>query len=163
MTTLSPLYEPQSGVLTVQYEPNEQTKLLENPPRFTWIPAQLENDRYVLQISQSDVFSEADTQTIKPIPYNLYTPDDAFQAGTYFWRYALLGENDVQTAWSKVRSFEVEVDLPETPLPSRERRYAEASLQHPRLWLQSAEVEAFRSELEADPIYCGFDVFYEVC
>lgn len=161
MTTLSPLYEPQSGVLTVQYEPNEQTVLLENPPRFTWIPAQLENDRYLLQISQSDAFPGGDTQTIGPIPYNLYTPDDVLEPGAYYWRYALLQENDEQTAWSAVRRFEVPAGLPETPLPGRERRYAEASAQHPRLWLQSAEVEAFRKQLAEEPGYCGFDVFYE--
>ncbi|MDQ0891732.1 hypothetical protein QFZ81_006820 [Paenibacillus sp. V4I9] len=147
MTSLSPLYEPQSGVLTVQYEPNEQTVLLENPPRFTWIPAQLEHDRYVLQISHSEAFSQADTQTIKPIPYNLYTPDDALTPGTYFWRYALLQVDGSQTVWSLVRRFEVPADLPETPLPSRERRYAEASSQHPRLWLQSSELDDFRSRL----------------
>ncbi|MGG1519163.1 DUF4962 domain-containing protein [Paenibacillus oryzisoli] len=159
--TLSPLYEPQSGVLTVQYEPNEQTVLLENPPRFTWIPAKLEHDRYVLQIARSAAFEEADTRTIQPILYNLYTPDEALEPGTYHWRYALLEEDGGHTAWSKVRRFDVAAGLPETPLPSRARRYAETSVQHPRLWLQDAEVETFRAQLEADPSYCGFDVFYE--
>ena len=112
--SLSPLYEPQSGVLTVQYEPNEKTVLLENPPRFTWIPAQLEHDRYVLQISQSEAFEPTVTQTVQPIPYNLYTPDTAFEAGTYYWRYALLEDNGEHTAWSRVRRFEVPADLPET-------------------------------------------------
>ncbi|MGG1554083.1 DUF4962 domain-containing protein [Paenibacillus ferrarius] len=158
---LSPLYEPQSGVLTVQYEPNEQTVLLENPPRFTWIPAKLEHDRYVLQISSSVTFEEGETRTIQPILYNLYTPDEVLEPGTYYWRYALLEDGGSQTAWSKIRRFEVAADLPETPLPSRTRRYVETSMQHPRLWLQAAEVESFRAQLVKDPAYCGFDDFYE--
>jgi len=160
MTALLPLYEPQSGVLTVQYEPNEQTVLLENPPRFTWIPAQLENDNYVLQISGSEAFDEAGTCTIQPIPYNLYTPDEALAPGVYYWRYALLTEEGGQTAWSAVRRFEVTEGLPETPLPSRAHRYASASTAHPRLWLQESELDAFRRELTADPAYCGWGVFY---
>ncbi|MFD0695165.1 DUF4962 domain-containing protein [Paenibacillus sp. GCM10027628] len=160
MTSLLPLYEPQSGVLTVQYEPNEQTVLQENPPRFTWIPAQLENDSYVLQISRSDAFDEGETRTIQPIPYNLYTPDEVLEPGTYFWRYALLTEVGLKTVWSKTRRFEVPEGLPETPLPSRENRYSGVTSEHPRLWLQPSELSEFRHRLNADPAYCGWDVFY---
>lgn len=160
MTSLLPLYEPQSGVLTMQYQPNEQTELLENPPRFTWMPAELENDQYVLQISHSDSFHEVDTRTIQPVPYNLYTPDEVFPPGTYYWRYALLTEGGGHTVWSRVRSFHVPEGLPETPLPARETRYAGVSTAHPRLWLQPDELSAFRSQLADDPAYCAWDVFY---
>ncbi|MNI70068.1 hypothetical protein D3C73_1258570 [compost metagenome] len=132
MSSKAPLYQPQSGVLTVQYQPDETTQLIENPPRFTWIPAQLDHDRYVLQISSAENFAAADTQTIQPIPYNLYTPDAPLASGTYYWRYALLTE-DGQTEWSVVRRFEVKEGLPVTALPSRSDRYAGAQKAHPRL------------------------------
>lgn len=71
------LYQPRSGVLTVQYGPDAQTKVIENPPRFTWIPARLEKDCYVLEISERNDFPprllgtlrglRAATTTTKPL------------------------------------------------------------------------------------------------
>ena len=84
------LFEPKSGLLSVPYQPDAESKSLENPPRFTWMPGQLENDRYMSQISTSPSYETEATMTIAPIPYNLYTPDHALEAGTYYWRYALL-------------------------------------------------------------------------
>ncbi|CAG7622227.1 DUF4962 domain-containing protein [Paenibacillus allorhizosphaerae] len=162
MSEHSPLYEPQSGVLTVQYEPDETTVLIENPPRFTWISAQLENDRYVLQISDDERFSEERTTTIQPIPYNLYTPAEALAPGTYYWRYALLTDEPAgRTAWSRVRRFAVPEGLPETPLPAREGRYASTAEAHPRLWLQAGELANFRARVKDDPAGTGWEVFYE--
>jgi hypothetical protein len=147
-----PLYQPMSGVLTVQYEPNEQTVFIENPPRFTWIPAQLENDRYILQYSLSEQFDTSDTVTIPSVSYNLYTPNHLFEAGTYQWRYALLtDEEGGQTEWSTIRSFTVGAGLPETPLPAGEERYTGLSSEHPRLWLKAKELPEFRRKVEHVP------------
>ncbi|MFE5319744.1 DUF4962 domain-containing protein [Paenibacillus sp. NPDC056579] len=163
-----PLYEPQSGVLTVQYEPSEQTQLIENPPRFTWIPAQLEKDTYILQYSRSQEFDGETTVTVQPIPYNLYTPDHAFEPGDYYWRYALLlngetndSKEDTQTEWSTVRRFTVPAGLPETPLEGRGRRFEQTKASHPRLWLQADELPEFRSRIREDASYCGWDIFFE--
>jgi len=164
-----PLYEPQSGVLTVQYEPNEQTQWIENPPRFTWIPARLEDDAYVLQYSGSPEFTSDTTVTVQPIPYNLYTPDRILEPGDYYWRYALLLDEPAsgeaaaagRTEWSSVRRFTVPAGLPETPLAARESRYREAAPEHPRLWLQAAELPDFRRKLKEDASFCGWDAFYE--
>ncbi|MDF2960849.1 MAG: alginate lyase, partial [Paenibacillus sp.] len=164
-----PLYQPQSGVLTVQYAPDEQTVLIENPPRFTWIPAQLEHDRYVLQYSRSPQFDSNATVTVQSIPYNLYTPDHALEPGVYYWRYALLLEQEegaedrsaAQTEWSQTRSFTVAAGLPETPLAARETRYAQAAKEHPRLWLQAEELPAFRRKVRENPASVGWDAFYE--
>lgn len=155
-----PLYQPQSGILTVQYEPNHESVLIENPPRFTWMAAQLDEDRYMLQISRTSAFAEGETRQYGPIPYNLFTPDRCLEAGEHFWRYALIGEDGL-TEWSVIRSFTVPADLPQTPLASREERYAKVSQQHPRLWLQASELESFKAKLKQDPSYCGWDVFYE--
>jgi len=83
------LFEPQSGSLTIQYAPDEHTTLYENPPRFTWIPALPERADYVLQISTSPDFADEQTETVGPLPYNLYVPDRVYAPGTYYWRYAL--------------------------------------------------------------------------
>lgn len=161
------LYQPLSGALTVQYEPDSHKQLIENPPRFTWIPAQLDNDSYILQYSRSPQFEENCTVTVQPIPYNLYTPDEALEAGDYYWRYALLLDGNldeaaaVQTEWSIVRRFTVAENLPQTPLPNREIRYQHAASEHPRLWLQAKELSDFRRNVKEDSTYCGWDVFVE--
>jgi hypothetical protein len=155
-----PLYQPQSGLLTVQYEPNEHTELLENPPRFTWMPAQYEEDRYELQISTDESFSTEHTLTYGPIPYNLFTPDQALSPGIYYWRYALKSELE-RSEWSQIRRFSVPEGLPETKLPSRKERYASVSNSHPRLWLQASELEAFTKKVHEDPTYCGWSEFFE--
>ncbi|WP_308638102.1 DUF4962 domain-containing protein [Paenibacillus silvisoli] len=165
------LFEPASGLLTVPYEPNEQSELRENPPRFTWMPAKPEHDRYVLQISASDSFEPAATETVGPIPYNFYTPDRVYEPGVYYWRYALTdtAAEDGEAAskagvsdWSRSRSFTVpEQPIPATPLPSRAARYAAAGEAHPRLWLQPGRVEAFREQIRGDASACGWDDFYE--
>ncbi|OMF78676.1 DUF4962 domain-containing protein [Paenibacillus glucanolyticus] len=164
------LFEPKSGLLSVPYQPDEETKLLENPPRFTWMPGQLENDRYMLQISSSPSFETEVTTTIAPIPYNLYTLDHALEPGTYYWRYALLiGEQARYTAedgnscssWSQSRMFHVPEGLPKTPLPGRAARYEGTDTGHPRLWLDARGVEEFRERLRNDDDYCGWRTFYE--
>jgi hypothetical protein len=157
----SPLYQPESGVLTIKYEPNEATILQENPPRFTWMPAQLEDDRYILEISSSAEFPKLETESIHPILYNLYTPSHTFEPGVYYWRYALLYDEGEQTEWSAARSFTITEGLPETPLPSPKERYSLMEETHPRLWLQAGEVAAFREKLRSDPSHCNWEVFME--
>jgi len=158
-----PLYQPQSGVLTVRYGPDDQTQLLENPPRFTWMASQMEDEPYVLQISSEPSFKEGETLTYAPIPYNLFTPDRPLEPGVYYWRYALADRDDPEgcSEWSEVRRFTVPEGLPETPLAGRGHRYVHTSEAHPRLWLQAAELDDFRRKLGEDPASCGWNAFYE--
>ncbi|OMF38069.1 alginate lyase [Paenibacillus sp. FSL H8-0548] len=159
---MNKLFEPISGKLSVPYEPSELTKLLENPPRFTWMPARLDHDQYMLQYAMTDIFEEEQTVTVQSIPYNLYTPDHCFAPGRYYWRYALQPAAEVgEAAWSEIRSFTVPEGLPETPLPARQHRYETTTSAHPRLWLGMESILSFRSELAKNAKYCGWDDFYE--
>ena len=36
--TAPTLDEPRTGRLTIQYAPDAETPIVENPPRFTWLP-----------------------------------------------------------------------------------------------------------------------------
>jgi hypothetical protein len=157
------IYQPASGILDVQYAPDEKTVLIENPPRFTWMPIQLENDQYCLQISTSQDFSSEDTVTIQPIPYNFYTPNQPMEPGRYYWRYSLLdsASNTMQNAWSEVREFSISENLPHTPLPSRDERYREVDLAHPRLWIGPEQIEKFKADIKKDPTHCNWETFYE--
>ncbi|MCP1182451.1 DUF4962 domain-containing protein [Paenibacillus sp. 1781tsa1] len=92
-----PLYQPISGPFHVDYAPDEHTVLAENPPRFTWMAAQQEDENaYLLQVSASPSFQEEETMTYTPLPYNFFTPDRVFEPGEYYWRYALLIDHSVQ-------------------------------------------------------------------
>lgn len=146
------LYQPRSGVLTIQYEPDAQTKVIENPPRFTWIPARLEKDCYVLEISERDDFPSGLSRTYAPVPYNFFTPEKTFAPGTYYWRYALY-ENDKRTSeWSVARSFSVPENLPETPLLAKGERFKESGCARPRLWLQGEEgIARYREKSQPIP------------
>ncbi|MWV46449.1 DUF4962 domain-containing protein [Paenibacillus sp. HJL G12] len=164
MGTTNALYQPLSGDLTVQYLPCEEVRISENPPRFTWIPAKLEDDSYMLEISSSPEFAPENTRTYGPVPYNFFTPDDALLPGSHYWHYALIegsGKEASQSEWSLTRKFEVPEGLPETPLPPRAGRYDGVSGSHPRLWLQKSGIEAFRERLQQDADGAGWTEFYE--
>jgi hypothetical protein len=164
MNTLNALYQPLSGDLTVQYEPCESTKWIENPPRFTWIPARLEEDRYMLEVSLTKEFRAEETRRFGPILYNFFTPDQPLAAGTYYWRYALVdgeGPDRKQSEWSHIREFHVPEGLPRTPLATRAERYGKVQDGHPRIWLQPDELAAFRGKIQADPEATGWGAFYE--
>ncbi|MGI2293440.1 DUF4962 domain-containing protein [Paenibacillus sp. GXUN7292] len=155
------LFEPKSGVLSVQYEPNEHTIIIENPPRFTWMPAQQGEASYRLQIAATEQFEPETTRTIQAIPYNLYTPEAPLEPGRYYWRYTLEADGLQAANWSVIRSFCVDAGLPETPLPQRSARYQSAVDEHPRLWLDQAGVERLREQVRRDAAYCGWDEFME--
>jgi hypothetical protein len=159
---IQPLFEPASGILTVPYAPDEHSIISENPPRFTWMAAQLERDRYVLEISSDSSFQAPGILRYGPIPYNLFTPDRVLEPGEYFWRYAMLLEDGAEsTDWSRVRSFTIPEGLPETPMPLPEDRYRDFEGSHPRLWLQSRELNEFRSAVSRDPAVTGWTAFLE--
>lgn len=159
--TTKTLFEPKSGPLTVQYAPSEAGGAAENPPRFTWMAGSWEEEAYALQLSTSETFDSASTETIGPLPYNFYTPDRALTPGVYYWRYALWDGDGPASAWSAVRRFEVADGLPETPLPARARRYDGCAASHPRLWLDADGVAALRTRIREDADGSGWTAFYE--
>jgi hypothetical protein len=154
------LYQPASTPLTIQYAPDESTVLLENPPRFTWMPARLENERYTLEISPIGAGFGAGTVRYSSIPYNWFTPDQALPAGRYEWRYALINPDGTRSEWSQVRLFTLSEGLPQTSLPARETRWSKGTTGHPRLWLTPQEVDKFREQVQANPGYCAWETFY---
>ncbi|MFS0870832.1 DUF4962 domain-containing protein [Paenibacillus xylanilyticus] len=172
-----PLYQPMSGPFHVDYAPDEQSMLRENPPRFTWMAAQQEDENaYMLQVSTVPTFQEEETMTFAPLPYNFFTPNRVFVPGEYYWRYALILDRSVlqevavesdamkdetreRTSWSEVRQFTVPAGLPETPIPDRVQRYASTNIAHPRLWLDESKLNELSESVASDPTYCSWNVF----
>lgn len=151
------LPETRESVLSIKYHPDGQM-LMENPPRFTWVPSGSEDFQYRLQLSAFEDFPEGKTEELRQLPYNFCTLDHILEPGTYYWRYSL--EDEKEYTFSRVRRFEISEEAVKTPLPSRKARYAHADSGHPRIWLNDSKIAEFQKELEQDRTYCGFETFY---
>ncbi|SOH95252.1 Heparinase II/III-like protein [Monaibacterium marinum] len=157
------LDEPKTGRLTIQYGPDAQSDITENPPRFTWLPVIEDEAKYVLRISQDPGYDDAATTYYTQIPLNFFTPDATIPAGVHHWSYAVCDPKSgaATTAWSQTRTFTIADDLPETPLPSRTDRFANTTRAHPRLWLTPDRLDGFRKDVKADPDHCTWATFYD--
>ena len=77
------LDEPKAGRMMIQYAPTKETEVVENPPRFTWLPVIDDEARYVLRVSSDPSFPAKSTQLFKDVPLNFFTPEDVFARGEY--------------------------------------------------------------------------------
>lgn len=161
--TLAFLDEPKAGRLNIQYAPADGATLVENPPRFTWLPVIEDHARYVLRVSKDASFPEKGTMLFPDVPLNFLTPDVVFEPGQYHWSYAVWDSEKKApaTAWGKTRAFTLPEGLPEVPLASRATRYASSDMAHPRLWLGPKELAAFSAQVAEDPEACGWSTFFE--
>ncbi|MFI3114803.1 MAG: DUF4962 domain-containing protein [Clostridia bacterium] len=150
------LFEQESDLFTVQYLPNN-TEIMENPPRFSWLPTNDENGPYDLEISTDKNFENI-VYSYTDIMYNFFAPGHTLEPGKYFWRYTLTGATHT---FSTVREFELNAGLPETPMPSTKERFVNSDLSHPRLWLGGDKLQEFKTAVKNDPTHCKFDVFLE--
>ena len=160
---LPTLDEPNAGRLTIQYGPTEHDEIVENPPRFTWIPVIEDDASYVLRISSDPKFPKTDTTQFDDIPHNFFTPDTGLAPGTYHWSYATWDKSTEKrsSSWRSARSFTVAEGLPETPLPSRAVRLSQVTTDHPRLWMTPDRLKDFKAAVAADPDHCAWSTFYE--
>ncbi|MEO9526980.1 DUF4962 domain-containing protein [Roseibium sp.] len=157
------LDQPRPGRLTIQYAPDERSEIVENPPRFTWLPVIETEAEYVLRISPDADYPAGDTRQYTRIRLNFFTPDTALAPGEYHWSYAVCDPKtgELLSTWSKTRTFTIRAALPETPLPSRTTRFASADRSHPRLWMTPDRLAAFRNDVLADPDHCSWSTFFE--
>ena len=153
---LSALDQTPAGRMMIQFAPDADTRIAENPPRFTWVPDIDDNAVYVLRVTHGG------SEQIHPnIPVNFFTPPDVMEPGEYSWSYAIWADGERTSEWSDERRFSVAPDLPETPLAPRETRFLDATTARPRLWLGPQELNAFRSAVAKDADHCNWNNFYE--
>ncbi|SMX39076.1 DUF4962 domain-containing protein [Maliponia aquimaris] len=156
------LDEPKAGRLTIDYAPDVGTEIVENPPRFTWLPVIEDEAQYVLRISTDPAFPSGATHYYTRLPLNFFTPDTVLSPGTWHWSYAVCdpATGKPATTWSTVRSFTLTEGLAETPLPARKARLAGTNRAHPRLWMNPERLAEFKAAVEADPTHCTWETFY---
>lgn len=157
------LDEPRAGRLNIGYRPERQTDIVENPPRFTWMPVIEDEATYVLRISTDEGFAAASTKIFSDIAVNFFTPDEVLPVGCYYWSYAVWSseQQDASTTWSLSRQFEIVEGLPKTPIPSRVKRQAKLSQARPRLWLNPESLVQFAASVDDSAEYCGWNEFFE--
>ncbi|WP_341367242.1 DUF4962 domain-containing protein [Yoonia sp. BS5-3] len=157
------LDEPKTGRLTIQYGPDENTQLAENPPRFSWLPVIEDEARYTLRISTDPAYPAKSTQTFTNLPLNFFTPDTALAAGQYHWSYAVCdpATGEAISNWSADRTFSLAEDLPQTPLAGRQARLKDATRAHPRLWMTPERLVGFKKEVAKNPDHCTWSNFFE--
>jgi hypothetical protein len=155
------LDEPRPGSLTIGYAPDADRPPTENPPRFSWLPDIDDASRYVVELAQDAGFGPG-TRRYPDLAWNFFTPPETFAPGIWYWRYALWDEvgQVPRSEWSVVRRFDLAEGLPETPVPTPAERRTRASASHPRLWLDSAALDALRARVAEDPAAYGWDRFY---
>jgi len=160
---LPPLDQPKPGRLTIRYAPDESDEIVENPPRFSWLPVIEEEACYALRLSENATFPAATTTVFDFIVHNFFTPDDTIPPGEYHWSYAACdaATGEPVTEWSRTRTFRIADGLPETPLPRRDVRFADAARVHPRLWLTPERLEAFRHDIESEPARDTWNTFLD--
>jgi hypothetical protein len=158
---LRQLEQPTAGRLTLKYTPEDGAALTENPPRLTWLPTVDSTDTYVIQIASTPNFSVDSTYEQASIQRNFFTPDKIFAPGIYHWRYAVWDASAAKlaTPWSLARQFSIGVGLAQTPLPLPTKRFADCSLERPRLWLRPGELKVFSADVKLRPDHCGWSQF----
>ncbi len=157
------LDEPRAGRLTIGYAPDSDSTVVENPPRFTWLPDIEDSTLYTVRVTASDTGASAEQQVYTKIPLNFFTPDNTFAPGTYHWSYAICDAKtgEPTTQWSTERTFEITPDLPDTPLPPRGARFKDATRSHPRLWMTQDGLSHFRDEISADTNKYTWSTFFQ--
>jgi len=84
-----PLDEPRAGRLTIDYSPVETDEIIENPPRFTWLPVIEHGANYTLKIEAAGQGQSSGSWTFSKLPLNFFTPDITLPPGKYTWCYAV--------------------------------------------------------------------------
>lgn len=161
-TSVQALDEPRAGKMNIGYRPDQQTDIVENPPRFTWMPVIEDEACYVLRLSTDAHYPDNHTQLYRDIRLNFFTPDTVLSPGTYFWSYAVWSteEQCAITAWSQTRQFDITDGLPRTPLNSRANRHDTLSHAHPRLWLNPETLSNFSNAISKSADHCGWNNFF---
>ena len=160
---LAYLDEPRAGRLNIQYSPTGGEAIVENPPRFKWLPVVEEEATYIIRISQDPEYAESNTVFYTDIPLNFFTPDKLLEPGDYHWSYAVWDAKSgtAATNWSQSRTFAVGADILQSPLPSRADRYSKSDMAHPRLVMGPKGLADFKTALAKDPNHNGWATFYE--
>jgi Domain of unknown function (DUF4962) len=129
------------------YRPLDGSMVSLNPPSLSWVH-EPESASYVLEWSQSADFKDA--ATVKDLPWSVYTHSEPLAAGTYHWRYRIVGRNGDPSSWSRIRRFTVPAQAVVFPQPSMDELRRRIPSQHPRVFVKQEDLARLRSWAEGE-------------
>jgi hypothetical protein len=122
------------------YRPEDGTRVLVNPPAFSWVPAK-GAPVYEVQWARKADFSGA--ETVAGLKWTVYTHSAALKPGEYRWRYrASVGGQAAE--WSRARRFTVPREAPEFPQPPLAVARARIAKDHPRTFVRGEDLPRLR-------------------
>ncbi len=113
-----------------------------NPPAFVWLPLKKRPAAYVLALSRSADFAEANTLTFDA-PISVHIPTKPLEPGEWHWRIGARMP-DGQVAWGKTRRFTVASDAEQWPFPETDHLLRKVPKARPRLFFPGAELQRAR-------------------
>ena len=123
----------------VRPEPFAQSPLQFNPPTFRW-PAAEAATAYRVELSRDPAFT-APQVSVVTAPF--YRPSQPLDAGVWHWR--VRAGQPASGLWLGAESFTLSADLPRWPLPDWAELLRRIPAGHPRCYVTSAEIAAWRS------------------
>jgi hypothetical protein len=120
-----------------------------NPAPFTWRPVD-GAVQYRLQVARDQNFEDV-AYAVDGLPWNAHCPDQPFEPGEHFWRYAAANKAGEWSDWSQTtRPFYVDEQAVTLPQPGVAELIARAPASHPRLFLRPDDVPTLRKKAEAE-------------
>jgi uncharacterized protein DUF4962/heparinase II/III-like protein len=123
------------------YRPADGSNVSLNPPSLTWVH---EKDAVSYTVQWADTAEFARATTINDLPWSVYTHHSTLKAGTWFWRYRIVGKNAAST-WSVTRRFILPANAVEFPQPAMEQLRQRIPKSHPRLFVRSQDLDRLKS------------------
>jgi len=124
------------------YHPDKNEVLKINPPAFSWRP-QEGIVKWELECSSKTDMNSI-VYTINNVDMNVHCPSKVFTAGTYTWHYRGINANGNKTNWSKTRTFTIQENAVEMPLPTKQELMGMIPKSHPRLFMRPEDVRHLR-------------------
>jgi serine/threonine protein kinase len=89
------------------YSPEEYAALNSGKPVFTWEDIHTEGGTYQLQYGFDSLFGDA--RTISDLEISRFQPTDELPNGEYFWRVRTVNKNGLESDYSRVFSFTIDI------------------------------------------------------
>lgn len=127
--------------------PTEAAPAIMNPPGFRW-----QGDgnaiSHEIEIARDPEFTDGVSRHTG-LTWTLYTPEEPFAEGPWYWRYRSQMTEEASTPWSDALAFSIDPGLPEIPVsPARElvRQLTESG--RPRLYVTATSLSAWRERIQ---------------
>lgn len=126
----------------MHFRPVDGLATTQNAPDFSW-PYVTGADKYELRIAADSAFTQL-VYHKADLKFNIHNlPDPLTPGASYYWQVRF-HQTEGWSAWSDVRRFRLETDAAEFLVPDIETMIAQVPAEHPRIYTNLNELEAFR-------------------